>query len=65
MKPYPLAPKGVEVPVSAHQRMMRKLQPLYTTVSWQTAQRLQERADYEGPSLSSLMAFVLDSACSG
>ena len=54
--------KGVEAPVSAQQRMMRKPQRLRTTVSCQTAQRLQERADYEGRSLSNLIAHLLESA---
>jgi len=63
MKPFSLAPKGVEVPVSGQQRMMRKPQRLCTTVSWQSAQRLQERADYEGRSLSNLMAHLLEAAC--
>jgi len=42
--------------------MMRKPQRLCSTVSWQTALRLQERADYEGRSLSNLMAYLLDAA---
>jgi len=62
MKPFSLAPKGVEVSVSGQQRMMRKPQRLCTTVSWQSAQRLQERADYEGRSLSNLMAHLLEGA---
>jgi hypothetical protein len=42
--------------------MMRKPQRLCTTVSRQAAQRLQERADYEGRSLSNLIAHLLEAA---
>jgi len=54
--------RGVAAAVSASERMMRKPQRLCSTVSWQTALRLQERADYEGRSLSNLMAYLLDAA---
>jgi len=42
---------------------MRNPQRLCTTVLWQTAQLLQERADYEGRSLSNLIAHLLEVAC--
>lgn len=55
--------RGAAAAVPASERMMRKPQRLCTTVSWQTAQRLQERADYEGRSLSNLIAHLLEVAC--
>jgi hypothetical protein len=39
---------------------MRKPARLCTTVSWLTMQRLQERADLEGRSVSNLAAFLLE-----
>jgi len=38
------------------------VQQICSTVSWQLAQRLQERADYEGRSVSNLMAHLLEVA---
>jgi len=52
--------RGIAAAVSASERMMRKPQRLCTTVSWQTAQLLQERADYEGRSVSNLIAHLLE-----
>jgi hypothetical protein len=43
--------------------MRRKPQRLCTTVSWGLWQRLQERADYEGRSVSNLMAHILEMGC--
>lgn len=64
MKPFSLAPEGVEAPVSVQERMTRKPQRLGNTVSWQVAQRLQERAEYEGRTLSNLMAQPLAASIS-
>jgi hypothetical protein len=62
MTSFSLAHRGVETPVSAQARMMRKPQRICATVSWQVAQKLQERADYEGRSLSNLIAYLLEAA---
>ena len=48
--------------VPASELMRRKPQRLCTTVSWQTAQRLQERADIDGRSLSNLISYLLEAA---
>jgi hypothetical protein len=62
MTAFSLAQKGAVAPVSAQERLMRKPQRLCTTVSWQVAQRLQEWADYEGRSLSNLIAHLSEVA---
>jgi hypothetical protein len=45
--------------------LRRRPTRLTTTVSWQLQQRLQQRADLEGRSLSNLMAHLLEVATSG
>ena len=40
--------------------LQRKPQRVNTTVSWELKRRLQERADYEGRSLSNLIAHLLE-----
>jgi hypothetical protein len=42
--------------------MMRKPQRICATVSWQVAQKLQDRADYEGRSFSNLISYLLEAA---
>jgi hypothetical protein len=40
--------------------MRRKPQRICATLPWHLAQQLQERADYEGRSLSNLVAHLLE-----
>ncbi|MBM5797665.1 MAG: hypothetical protein FJ060_05815 [Cyanobacteria bacterium K_Offshore_0m_m2_072] len=46
----------------SHKSTPLGVQQICSTVSWQLAQRLQERADYEGRSVSNLMAHLLEVA---
>jgi hypothetical protein len=46
------------------QLLRRKPQRITITIGWQTFQRLRERADQEGRSLSNLAAFLLEKAIS-
>ena len=55
----------LSTPTTAGQAAMvlrRKPQRVTTTINWQLYQRLQERADIEGRSLSNLMAHLLEVA---
>lgn len=45
------------------QHMQRTPQRLSVTISWALYQRLQERSDQEGRSMSNLAAFLLEVAC--
>jgi hypothetical protein len=58
---YP-APTGASTPAARVQLLQRKPQRVTATMSWQLHQRLQERADYEGRSLSNLITFLLEAA---
>jgi hypothetical protein len=40
--------------------MMRAPKRICATVSWALAQRLEERADYEGRSVSNLVSYLLE-----
>ena len=42
--------------------LRRKPQRVTSTLPWHLVQRLQERADYEGRSLSNLIAHMLEAA---
>jgi macrodomain Ter protein organizer (MatP/YcbG family) len=42
--------------------MMRKPQRVSATLNWQLHQRLQDRADLEGRSLSNLVSYLLEAA---
>jgi hypothetical protein len=56
-------PKGVaSVAAPALKPMMRKPQRVCATINWALHQRLQDRADYEGRSLSNLIAHILEGA---
>lgn len=44
--------------------LRRRPQRVTVTISWGLHQRLQERANLEGRSLSNLSAFLLEQACS-
>jgi hypothetical protein len=48
--------------VPASELLRRSPQRISATLSWALAQRLQDRADYEGRSLSNLIAHLLEGA---
>lgn len=45
--------------------MMRHPQRVSATLNWQLHQRLQDRADLEGRSLSNLISYLLEAASMG
>lgn len=53
---------GTGSAVSPAELLRRKPQRVTATMSWHLHQRLQERADYEGRSLSNLVAHLLEAA---
>jgi hypothetical protein len=59
----PLAP-SVAKPLTGADYLRRKPTRITTTLNWSLHQRLQQRADYEGRSLSNLVAHLLESASS-
>jgi hypothetical protein len=52
---------GAAVPAS--ELLRRSPQRISATLSWALHQRLQDRADYDGRSLSNLIAHLLENAC--
>ena len=56
------APAPVGAPVRASDLLRRKPQRVCATVPWHVVQRLEERAAYEGRSLSNLIAHLLEAA---
>jgi hypothetical protein len=54
------ASEPLGAPARASDVMRRKPQRISTTVTWQVHQRLQDRADLEGRSLSNLVAHLLE-----
>ncbi len=57
------APSPAERPaVAAVGVLQRRPQRVTLTINWRVRQRLQERADVEGRSLSNLMAYLLEQA---
>jgi len=63
MQPFsPLASAPAKLPHGAG-LLQRKPQRVTATLSWQLHQRLQERADYEGRSLSNLVCHLLEVGC--
>jgi hypothetical protein len=58
----PLASAPAKLPHGAD-LLLRKPQRVTATLSWQLHQRLQERADYEGRSLSNLVCHLLELGC--
>ena len=58
---YP-APTGASSPAARLELLRRKPQRICSTVNWHVHQRLQERADLEGRSLSNLVAHLLETA---
>ncbi|MEB3167712.1 MAG: hypothetical protein VKK97_03170 [Synechococcaceae cyanobacterium] len=63
MSSFSLARPGAAKSVLAAERMRRSPQRVCATLSWHLHKRLQERADYEGRSLSNLIAFLLEAGC--
>ena len=58
----PLASAAAKLPHGAD-LLQRKPQRVTATLSWRLHQRLQERADYEGRSLSNLVCYLLGVGC--
>ena len=56
---YPV-PTGTSAPAARMQMLQRRPQRVTATMSWQLHQRLQQRADEEGRSLSGLIAYILE-----
>ena len=52
----------MEAPVRASDLLCRKPQRICATVPWHVVHRLEERAAYEGRSLSNLIAHLLEAA---
>jgi len=50
-------------PVPAAELLRRRPVRTTATLSWGTHQALQQRADFEGRSLSNLIAHLLENAC--
>lgn len=53
-----------QAPVPTEILLRRKPRRVTITVSWQTYQQLQKRADYEGRSFSNLAAYLLEQGLS-
>ena len=53
----------MEAPARALDLMRRKPQRVSITLNWSLHQRLMERCDFEGRSLSDLAAHLLEMAC--
>ena len=56
------AAKAASAPAARLDLLRRKPQRLTATLPWHVVQRLQERADVEGRSLSNLVAHLLEGA---
>jgi len=61
MKPLSQPAQGLQP--SAAELMRRRPQRITSTLPWHLAQRLQQRADMEGRSVSNLIAHLLEMAC--
>jgi hypothetical protein len=62
MNSFKRASAPMEAPVRASDVMRRTPQRVCATLPWHLHQRLQDRADHEGRSLSNLIAFLLEGA---
>jgi predicted HicB family RNase H-like nuclease len=62
MTSFSQSPTGTADLARRIERASRKPQRLSVTVSWSLHQRLEERASYEGRSLSNLVAHLLEAA---
>jgi hypothetical protein len=60
MQPFSQAKSVASFAAPTLKPMMRAPKRICATVSWQLAQRLEERADYEGRSVSNLVSFLLE-----
>ena len=56
------APTGASSPVARMDLLRRRPQRVTATLPWHLVQHLQERADFEGRSLSNLIAHLLEAA---
>ncbi len=56
------ASEPLEAPVRASDLLRRKPQRVTATLPWHLVQSLQQRADFEGRSLSNLIAHLLEAA---
>ena len=54
------APTGVSSPAAPLALLQRKPERVTSTLNWHLHQRLQQRADEEGRSLSGLIAYILE-----
>jgi hypothetical protein len=62
MSPFSQGQLPPSLAASAKELMKRTPRRISATFNWQTAQRLQERADLEGRSVSNLVAFLVENA---
>jgi len=54
------APTGAPSPAARMDLLRRRPQRIFSTVNWHLHQRLQQRADEEGRSLSGLIVYILE-----
>jgi predicted DNA binding CopG/RHH family protein len=62
MTSFSQPPSGLQGFVPAMELLRRKPQRVTATLPWHLVHRLEERAAYEGRSLSNLIAFLLEEA---
>jgi hypothetical protein len=62
MTSFSQPPSGLRGFVPASELLRRKPQRVTATLPWHLVHRLEERAAYEGRSLSNLIAFLLEGA---
>ena len=62
MNPFSQPFTGPAAAVPASELLRRKPQRVTATLPWHLVHRLEERAAYEGRSLSNLIAFLLEGA---
>lgn len=62
MASFSQPPSGLQGFVPASELLRRKPQRVTATLPWQLVRNLQQRADFEGRSLSNLIAHLLEAA---
>jgi hypothetical protein len=62
MTSFSQPPSGLRGFVPASELLRRKPQRVTATLPWQLVQDLQQRADFEGRSLSNLIAHLLEAS---
>jgi hypothetical protein len=62
MTSFSQPPSGLRGFVPASELLRRKPQRVTATLPWHLVQNLQQRADFEGRSLSNLIAHLLEAA---